>query len=213
MTISGSGSDLAADACWMLSTDIQELMTPEQKEENCRCMGVNALREDSCNFPGLGQFYDPSIDQTDPVKPSEIRSEPVRPELPAAPTPPENSLDQVATAQYLSDLAVYNEEIAQLQTDYETDLAAYRVERELYQVELAAYHTELAELQVGRAKATGSAEASIRVFNDDFRWSFADKEDDVAYYSTILSVWGAQVIIILVLLTGIAIMQKRRDLA
>jgi hypothetical protein len=80
-------------------------------------------------------------------------------------------------------------------------------------VELAAYHTELAELQVGRAKATGSAEASIRVFNDDFRWSFADKEDDVAYYSTILSVWGAQVIIILVLLTGIAIMQKRRDLA
>jgi len=36
------------------------------KDENCRCLGTNALRQESCNYPGLGQFYNPVIDQPVP---------------------------------------------------------------------------------------------------------------------------------------------------
>jgi hypothetical protein len=147
------------------------------------------------------------------VEPAEIRDEPSPPELPDAPTPPDNPLDQVATAQYLAELAAYNQEVTLIQSEYEADLGSYRVERELYEVEQAAYRTELAELEVARAAATGSAEASIRLFNDDFSWSFADKGDNVVFYSALLSAWAAQMVIILVLLMGTAIMQRRRDFA
>ena len=39
-------------------------MSLEDKQAHgCNCMGISALRESSCNFPGLGKYYDPAIDQ------------------------------------------------------------------------------------------------------------------------------------------------------
>jgi hypothetical protein len=63
MSITGSGSDVAADLCWKLDPAAQNALTLEDKlkpigdqPQGCRCMGVNMLHESSCNHPGLGRF-------------------------------------------------------------------------------------------------------------------------------------------------------------
>jgi ABC-type multidrug transport system ATPase subunit len=162
MASSGVGSDVAGDVCWDLTREEQDLMTSEQKEEHCSCMGVNALREGNCGFPGLGDSYDPAIDEPDPVEPE-----------PAG-----------------------------------ADAASL----ELFQVQMAAYQTEVAEQELARGKATSSAEARIRLFKEDFEWTFVDK-DGADYNRTIAVVWGAQVAIMLVLFVATIVFQKRRDVA
>jgi len=71
VAISGAGSDVARDSCWALPADERDNLTLDEKNSDCICMGDNALREDSCNFPGLGSYYDEAIDTADPLKPVE----------------------------------------------------------------------------------------------------------------------------------------------
>ncbi len=45
-SITGPGSDVAADQCWALPEDVRASMTIDQKvENNCKCMGPNMLKE------------------------------------------------------------------------------------------------------------------------------------------------------------------------
>ncbi|MCI0398652.1 MAG: FHA domain-containing protein [Chloroflexi bacterium] len=211
MVITGGGSDVDADVCWELPTEQQELLTAAQKEESCNCMGVNALRQESCDFPGLGQHYEPAIDEPDPEEPPPLGDEPAPPELPAEPIPPADQTDAIAMNQYFEQLAAFNREVAEAQAVYEADVAAYRVEQELHEVQQTAYQAEKAELEIARAAATSSAEAQIRIFYEDFSWTFVNKENRADYYGTVLTVWVAQIVIIFLLLAGTVFVQKRRD--
>ena len=56
MAITESGSDVARDACWQLPEEQQQQLGLDERDANCNCMGTNALREESCNFPGIGAY-------------------------------------------------------------------------------------------------------------------------------------------------------------
>jgi ABC transport system ATP-binding/permease protein len=213
MAIGGGGSDVAADVCWDLDEEYQKLLTNEQKEQHCNCMGNSVLRQSSCNFPGLGQYYDVAVDTPDPAEPAAIRSEPDPPELPPPPAQPANLNDPAAMQAYLVELGEYNTAVSQLQREYQVDAATYSVERELHQVRTFVYRGDLAELELTRAAAIGAAESRIRFFHDDFGWTFVDKNDEATYFQTLFTAWVAQLIIILVLFLGTVALQRRRDVA
>jgi ABC-type multidrug transport system ATPase subunit/predicted component of type VI protein secretion system len=73
VAISGAGSDVAGDACWQLPAEERDALTLEEKEaRGCTCMGPNALDQASCNFPGLGQLDDPTLDASAAADPTQL---------------------------------------------------------------------------------------------------------------------------------------------
>lgn len=209
--LSGAGSDVARDSCWALTDEERDDLTLDEKNNDCICMGENALREDSCNFPGLGEYYDQAIDQSDPLKPEEPGPQPKEPVLPQKPADPANPNSLPDLQAYLNELTLYNQEAARLQDEYKGEVDAWQEEQEQYKDNLQTYQEDLTELEVKRALAIGSAEATIKRFKDDYGWTFIDKEDSVKYHKIILSTWIAQIIIILVVFIGTVFMQKRWD--
>jgi ABC transport system ATP-binding/permease protein len=211
IAVSGAGSDVARDSCWALPKEERDELTLDEKNTDCICMGDNALRESSCNFPGLGSYYDEAIDTVDPIKPAEPGpqpSEPVLPEKPASPSNPNNLRELQA---YLNDLNIYNDEVAKLQDDYKEKINVWQDEQDVYRDKIEAYQTDLTELKVKRAVAVGAAESTIENYKDDFGWVFVDKQDRAGYLKTIFSTWSALLVIILVLLAGTIFMVKKRD--
>jgi len=224
---SGAGSDVARDACWALPKEQRDALTLEEKNKNCICMGENALREDSCNFPGLGKYYDKAIDETDPAEPIEPGPKPEEPAAPDKPTLPDkpvlqnpNSLQ--AMQLYLSQLDSYNQRVTKLQDDYNAQvtksqddykekLDAWQQAQEDYKAKLKSYQKDLTQLEIDRAIAVGAAESTISDYKDKFDWTFIDKKDRKHYLETIFSTWASQIFIILILFVGTVFMQKRRD--
>ena len=211
MAAAGVGADVAADACWQLPEEERRLMSLEYKNENCRCMGVNAVKEDSCDFPGVGKFYTEAIDAPPPIEPAPLRAEPPRPEVPPQPVEPEDQADQVAMAEYFEALEVWQGEAQAIQTAYEQEILDYRAEAELFQTEMIAYQTALAEWQIGRASAIEPAEGLIGQFHDRFGWTFQSREDPTTFYLSIARTWFAQIVIIAVLFLAIVLLQRRKD--
>lgn len=213
MAINGAGSDVDRDVCWRMTPKEQDDLTDEDIEElGCNCSGINALREESCNFPGLGEYYDDAIDTADPIEPAELGPEPQSPELPPEPEAPENMQDPLAVGAYLEELQAFMDEVNAISDEFEADLNAYRDEADAYQKAIEDYLEEKTELEVARATAKGSAEARIRIFYDDFGWTFVDKESD-DYFRTLALTWGAQSFIILVLFIATLFLQRRWDVA
>jgi len=209
--LGGAGSDVARDACWALPKNERDNLTLDEKNSNCICMGKNALHQDSCNFPGAGNYYDVAIDQKDPIKPAEPGPKPADPVLPAAPVAPADPKDVLALQAYLNDLNIYNEQVSKIQDDYKQKINAWQAEQEQFKDQIQTYQKDLTDLEVKRAIAIGSAESSIQRYKDDYGWSFLDKENPDAYPGTIVKTWLAQIIIILVIFAGTVFMQKRRD--
>ena len=211
LAIGGAGSDVAGDECWSLPQAEQDKLTLDEKNKQCTCMGENALHEDSCNFPGLGQYYDTAIDEQDPPAPAAPGPQPPDPVLPPTPVPPQDLQDTLAVVQFLNDLSAYNVTTAQIQTNYKAQFAAWQKQQEEYAGQVNAYRGELTDLKVRRATAVGSAESSIRRYKDDFGWTFVNKNDRQAYLGILYRTWAAQLVIILALFAGTIIMQKQRD--
>lgn len=211
VAISGAGSDVARDSCWALPADERDNLTLDEKNSDCICMGDNALREDSCNFPGLGSYYDEAIDTADPLKPVEPGPKPTEPTLPEKPADPENPNDIRQLQAYLNELTIYNDEVAVLQDNYKEEIDDWQNEQNDYKDAIERYQTDLTELKVKRAVAVGAAESTIENYKDDFGWTFVDKKDKDNYYKTVFGTWLAQLVIILVLLAGTIFMVKKRD--
>jgi hypothetical protein len=225
MATTGSGSHVAADACWQLPDEQVKLLLDssiEEKNANCRCMGTNTLYEESCNFPGNGTFYTPAIDEPPPSEPGEPPQppgdRPAEPELPPEPEEPADDTDIVALSDYQAAIRVWRDEVQQVQDAYRAEIADYEVEVEIYQAELEAYQaevvgyqTDLARWEAERLRASGPAEQIIAQSNRDFGWLFVDKDDTGAYWSTIATTWLAQGFIIVLLFVVILILQKRKD--
>ena len=211
MAISGVGSSPAGDSCWDLTQEERDALTLDEKNSQCTCMGENALRQESCNFPGLGKYYTAAIDEKDPVKPVEPGPQPAEPVLPAAPSKPADPNNILLLQKYLVDLDDYNQEVTSLQDDYKASIDDWQQQQEDYKTQLETYQQDLTELEVERAIAVGSAESTIRHYKEDYGWTFVNKNDRPVYYRTLVITWAAQLIIILVLFTGTVLLQKRLD--
>jgi ABC-type multidrug transport system ATPase subunit len=222
MGITGVGSDVAADACWQLDEEVQDQLDLAFKNENCRCMGTNALHEESCNYPGLGQFYNPIIDEAAPPEFSEEPPpeplEPPRPEIPPRPEECADQSDNICMAKWREDVLAWEAESTAIQDGYEGQLEQYRAEVEQYKIRLEDYQDRAVASQQSGVERRIAIEASIlpaeeliRQFYPGFSWTFVDKNDTAAYRNMLLKTWTAQLIIILILFVLIMFLLKRKD--
>ena len=212
MSITGPGSDLAADVCWKLPPDVRAAMTLVDKRKNgCNCMGLDMLKQESCNFPGLGKFYNPAVDQPPPVEPSPLPPPPPEPVLPERPVQPLDQSDNVAMADYFQKLQEWEAQVTGIQNEYKQQIEAYQAQSEVYKSEVITYQTELAEWQVGQGSAVSPAEFAVGKYYNDLKWTLVNKEDPVAYVAKITKAWLVQFFIILVLFVAILFLQKRKD--
>ncbi len=212
MAISGAGSDVAADACWALPKDLRKAMDLDDKAANgCRCMGINVLRQDSCDFPGIGQFYKPVVDEPEPLKPADLPPKPADPVIPAEPAKPDNTADQIAMSEYFLKLQDYQKEVKGIQDLYKAEMETYEARADLYSEDMEKYQKDLAEWEIERNGAVSSAEGLIEPIYDNFKWTFVDKSDKAAYYGKISRTWMMQGVIILVLMVAAVLLIWRKD--
>jgi len=212
MSITGPGSDVAADQCWALPEDVRAAMTIEQKvENNCNCMGPNMLKEESCNHPGLGEFYNPAIDESPPVEPAPLGDPPPEPIIPERPVEPADQSDTVAMAEFFNAIKVWEEQATAIQEDYKRQLEDFQVRAEVYQTEKVAYETARINQQIALQSAIAPAEGVVKTFYDGVSWSYVDKEDRAAYFAKITKAWLVQFLICTILFVAILYLQKRKD--
>jgi hypothetical protein len=214
VSITGAGSDVAADACWALPDTIRNEMSLDDKAaRGCRCMGLNALNSASCNFPGVGSFYDPVMDQPRPVEPAPIGGPPAEPVLPPAPETPVDQTDQKAMDQFLQDLQTHKSQVEQIQADYKAQLADYQAKADAFKTEGTAFQKTLADWEIKRNTAVSKAEGLINRFHEDFGWAFVDKNARQTFWSKIITTWGVQTLIITIMLGLILLSISRKNLA
>lgn len=212
MNITGPGSDVAADICFEIPLEQRQLMSTEDKlAAGCRCLGADALNQENCSFPAVGQFYNPAIDSEPPEEPPPPPDRPLDPDLPDPPPEPEDQSDTVAVAEYLEALEAYQAEVESIQSAAEADFAAYESELEIYQAQVTTYQQERIEWQLQREAAIQPVEGLINATHRDFGWTFVNKEDPLEFWSSLVLSWAAQVVIIGILFVGILVMVKRKD--
>ena len=207
----GAGSDLAADACWALPEDVRNEMSLAEKEERgCRCMGLAALDPDSCSFPGLGAFYDPAIDEPEPVAPPPIGDPPPEPAVPARPQAPADSSDQQAVARFVQDLDQYQAEVDQLQADYAAQMGEYQAVADAYRLEVESHREAVAEWTLARNTAVSRAESLLGRFYDDFGWAFVNKDETGEFLPRLLTAWAVLAGMIVALSAAILLAVSRK---
>jgi hypothetical protein len=230
MAATGSGSDVAADACWQLPDPDRERLLGSSIDAKgdfgCTCMGLGVLDPASCNYPGLGKNVlkeiPPPPEEPVLINPTPLRPEPTAPELPTEPQRPADETDTVAIAEYLDALEAYQAEVQEIQSAFQADLAAYRAEAAVFQSETVAFETARAEYLEARARweaenqaaiaeAVIPAEQTIAQAERDFGWLFVNKNNPEEYWGTITKTWLAQSSIIGLLFFLILILQKRKD--
>jgi hypothetical protein len=211
MSITGVGSDVAADPCWKLPKELREEMSIDFATEHCNCMGLNVVKEELCNFPGVGMFYNEDLDKPEPQEPPPLRDPPEEPAIPPAPEEPADQSDSVAMAQYFDDLQVYQNDVQEIQDQYKQDMEAYQNEADIYTAEITSYQEDRIEWQITRTSAVEPAVGMIETYKVEYEWTFVDKNDSQAFWTKILISWGAQTLIIIVLLVAIILMVKRKD--
>lgn len=210
--IVGIGSDVAADDCWQLPPDLRDNMSLDDKAAmGCNCMGTAIFTPGSCDFPGLGQYYVPEIDQSAPLKPADLAPKPAEPVIPPAPAAPADQTDQVEMAKYFSALQAYQDEVTLIQDDYRAQMLLYEAEAEVYQEEMAAYQEEFLTYETARNSAVQRAEGVIESVTEEFGWAWVDKDDPAEFRAFLLKAWGAQGILIAVYILLILFLIKRKD--
>jgi hypothetical protein len=212
--ITGAGSDVARDPCWKLNKDLRDAMTLEQKEANgCNCMGAAVFDPQSCNFPGVGQYYEAEINQVAPVEPPGLRERPGELVIPAAPEAPANKYDQVAMAQYMTALQSYQDEVLRIQDDYKNQMDLYEAEGKVYQAEMVKYQEALAKYEMARNSAAKGAEGVIEGTTEMFGWGWVNKGDPKVFWPWLFNTWIAQGVIIFVYFLAILLLIKRKDVS
>lgn len=210
--LTGMGSDVAADPCWSLTKAERDLMSLEQKSAfGCKCMGVAVFDPNSCNFPGIGQFYKPEIDQASPIEPAALGAEPTEPVIPPAPEPPADQNDKVAMVQYMNALQSYQDEVNAIQEQFKSAMNLYRAQADLYTAQLKDYQAEKISYNTARSAAVSSAEALIKASKDKIGWAFVNVHDRHKLMNWITTTWIAQLIIIGVYCLLILVFIKRKD--
>ncbi len=211
VSVTGVGSDVASDLCWQLPPEQRSLLTSEDKETICPCMGTNILRKDSCDFPGLGIFYTPAIDEAEPQPPPPLPPQPEEPQLPERPVQPADQSDADAMSAYFDELNVWEAEANRIQDDYRAEVAQYQAQAEVFQQQAVVFQTDHANWQIAQAGAVEPAENLLATYVRDYGFNFVDKNDSLAYTLQLAVSWGAQILIIVILFVATVIMMKRKD--
>jgi len=210
--ITGMGSDVAADACWQLDDELRDSMDLDDKLANgCRCMGSAIFAPGSCNFPGIGQHYQPEIDQLPPVEPPPMADKPAEPEVPPAPEPPADQGDQIAMVQYLNSLQSYQDEVKLIQDQYRSEMQLYEAQAGIYQTEMEAYQKDRLAYESARNSAVATAEGVIKGIKKEFGWAFVNKHDPDIFWPWMLNTWVSQTVLIGVYFVIILFLIKRKD--
>lgn len=212
MGISGFASDVAADICWQLPESLRKSMTLADKElYGCRCMGTAIFAPGSCNFPGIGKFYRPEIDQPAPVEPPPLGEKPPEPTIPDAPQAPADQSDQLAMVKYLNSLQTYQDEVTKIQDQYRAQMLAYEDQARVYQDQMEQYQKARLTYEAERNTAVNSAEATLDSYIEKYGWTFVNKNDPAVFWPWLITAWSAQLIIILVYFILILFIFKRKD--
>ena len=210
--LTGIGSDIASDPCWKLTKAERDLMSLEQKTTfGCKCMGLAIFDPNSCNFPGIGQYYKPEIDQPAPVEPGALGPEPTEPVIPPAPVPPADQNDKVAMVQYMNALQSYQEDVKVIQDQFRSEMNLYRSQADLYTAQIKDYQTSKISYDSARSTAVGSAESLIKANKEKIGWVFVNIRDMKTLIPWVTKTWTAQLIIIGVYFLFILIFIKRKD--
>jgi hypothetical protein len=210
--ISGMGSDVAADPCWQLDEKLRDGMDLDTKDYfHCKCMGTQVFDQNSCNFPGTGDYYTAEINQMAPIEPAALPDQPPEPVIPEAPSLPANSYDQVQMVQYLNALDSYQKDVNNIQDNYRNQMTLYQVQADIYKNKMAKYQEELAKYQVARISAVNTAEGNIKGIADSYGWAFVNKSDPKIYFPWLFKTWFAQIEIVAVYYVIILILIKRKD--
>jgi hypothetical protein len=210
--LTGMGSDVASDPCWKLSEDQRDLMSLEQKTAfGCKCMGLAVFDPNSCNFPGVGQYFTAEIEQPAPVEPAALGPEPAEPVIPSAPEPPADQNDQVAMVQYMNALKSYQDEVQIIQDQFRSEMDLYRSQADLYTAQMKEYQTARSSYEAARSTAISSAEALIKSNIETMGWAFVNTQDTRGLISWIANTWIAQLIIIGVYFILVLGFIKRKD--
>jgi ABC-type multidrug transport system ATPase subunit/pSer/pThr/pTyr-binding forkhead associated (FHA) protein len=210
--LTGMGSDVASDPCWKLTENERDLMTLEQKTAfGCKCMGLDVYDLNSCNFPGIGQYYASEIDQAAPIEPAALGPEPTEPVIPSAPEPPADQNDKVAMVQYMNALQSYQDDVKVIQDQFRSEMDLYRSQADLYTAQMKEYQTAKISYDAARNTAVSSAEALIKSNIDTMGWAFVNTRDINTLITWITKTWIAQLIIIGVYFMLILMFIKRKD--
>jgi ABC-type multidrug transport system ATPase subunit/pSer/pThr/pTyr-binding forkhead associated (FHA) protein len=210
--LTGMGADIAADPCWKLTEAERDMMTLEQKSLfGCKCMGLAIFNPDSCNFPGVGQFYTSEIDQPAPIEPSALGPEPTEPVIPPAPEPPADQNDKIAMVQYMNALSSYQDEVKLLQDQFRSEMDLYRSQADLYTANMKDYQAAKVVYEATRDTAVRSAETLIEANIEVMGWTFVNTRDNKTLIPWVTQTWIAQLIIIGVYLMLILLFIKRKD--
>jgi ABC-type multidrug transport system ATPase subunit/pSer/pThr/pTyr-binding forkhead associated (FHA) protein len=210
--ITGIGSDVAADPCWHLDKTLRDSMDLDAKSYfQCKCMGVQVFNQNSCNFPGVGDYYVAEINEAPPVEPAKLPDQPPEPVIPPAPSLPENQYDQVQMVQYLNALSSYQEEVKNIQDNYRNQMDLYQITADVYKNQMAKYQEDLASYYVARISAVNTAEGLINGISNSYSWAYVDKKDPLVFYPWLFHTWFAQIEIVGVYFVIILILIKRKD--
>jgi ABC-type multidrug transport system ATPase subunit/pSer/pThr/pTyr-binding forkhead associated (FHA) protein len=162
MAITETGSDVAADACWSLPKEAREDLPFDYKNANCDCMGLNALNEESCDFPGSGELIkevpnevgDPPVHHglIEPEKPGESPTPPEDPVFPICPEKPEDEGDAEAMATYFEELEACRKETETIQDEFNAERAVFEGEMDIYQARLEQFEVDYAAYQTAEAE-------------------------------------------------------------
>jgi len=176
-------------------------------------MGVAVFDPQSCNFPGVGQYYEAEIDKIAPVEPPGLRDKPAEPVIPSAPEAPADKYDQVAMAQYMSALQSYQDDVQRIQDDYKNQMELYEAEAKVYQAEMVKYQEALSKYEMARNSAVKGAEGLIDSVTEEFGWAWVDKGNPNEFWPWLFKAWIAQCVIIFVYFLGILVLIKRKDVS
>lgn len=211
MSITGVGSDLMADPCWQLPTVTRALMTVEDETGLCRCMGLNLMNPDVCEFPGIGQYATPLLAAPPPVSPVPLGDPPAEPVIPDPPEVPETTAGAVAVALYLQDMQTYQAEVVAIQDAYKAKLTEYQSRADVYAAQMFVYQQSLLQWQISRSLALEPAKGMVAHFLDDYSWTFVNLEDRPLFWRKVTTTWLGQSTIIFVVFGGMLVVLRWRD--
>lgn len=210
--ITGMGSDVAADPCWHLDKTLRDSMDLDAKSFfQCKCMGVQVFDQNSCNFPGVGDYYAAEINQPVPQEPPGLPPQPAEPIIPDAPKPPADQYNQVQMVQYLNALVSYQDDVKIIQDSYRNEMDLFQVQADVYKSQMTKYQEDRAKYEVARISAVNTAEGTINGISTSYNWAFVNKKDPAIYLPWLFNTWFAQIVIVVVYILAMLILIKRKD--
>jgi ABC transport system ATP-binding/permease protein len=101
VTLTGFGTDVARDKCWIKLGATKDLKISDlsaEEKKDCKCVGTPLFK--NCTFPGIRSFYVPELDKPEPIAPA-------KPEL----------SNSVSLVEQQEDMKVYEDKMKVYQDD------------------------------------------------------------------------------------------------